>query len=88
MSRIEDHPLRYPLANELHARPFPTVRAPARAAYLALKPAENAAGRDRGADLNHLKLLLDRYGTAHPQPGATHFSGQIGKHHLKWESHS
>lgn len=88
MSRIEDHPLRYPLANELHARPFPTVRAPARAAYLALKPAENAAGRDRGADLNHLKLLLDRYGTAHPQPGATHFSGQIGKHHLKWESHT
>lgn len=88
MSPIDDHPLRYPMANELHARPFPRVQAPARAAYLALKPAENAAGRDREADLTHLKILLDRYGTAHPQPGATHFSGQIGKHLLKWESHT
>jgi uncharacterized membrane-anchored protein len=32
--------------------------------------------------------LLDRYGSAHPQPGATHFSGTIGKHDLKWESHT
>ena len=88
MSPIEDHPLRYPMANELHARPFPSVKAPSRAAYLALKPASNAAGRDRGADLKHLIALLDRFGAAHPQPGATHYSGQIGKHTLKWESHT
>lgn len=85
---ITDHPLRYALANELHARPFPTVPAPSRAAYLAIKPAENAAGRDRGADRDHLVALLDRFGAAHPQPGATHYSGQIGKHALKWESHT
>lgn len=88
MSPIEDHPLRYPMANELHARPFPRVKAPARAAYLAIKPAVNAAGRDREADLAHLKALLDRYGVQHPQPGATHYSGMIGKHTLKWESHT
>lgn len=88
MSPIEDHPLRYPMANELHARPFPTVKAPSRAAYLALKPAQDAAGRDRDADLNHLIMLLDRFGAPHPQPGATHYSGQIGKHTLKWESHT
>lgn len=88
MSPITDHPLRYALANELHARPFPSLKAPARAAYLALKPAENAAGRDRELDRAHLIRLLDRFGAPHPQPGATHYSGQIGRHQLKWESHT
>ena len=88
MDPIEEHPLRYQIANELHARPFPAVEAPGRAAYLALKPASNAAGRDREADRAHLLKLLDRFGAAHPQPGATHYFGQIGKHRLKWESHT
>jgi uncharacterized membrane-anchored protein len=88
MSAIEDHPLRYKLANELHARPFPSLVAPCRAVFLAVKQARNAVGRDRSADRAHLLDLLDRHGTAHPQPGATHFFGQIGKHRLKWESHT
>jgi uncharacterized membrane-anchored protein len=88
MPPIEDHPLRYQLANELHARPFPTLEAPCRAAYLAIKQPVNAAARDRDADRAHLIALLDRYGAQHPQPGATHYFGQIGKHHLKWESHT
>ena len=88
MSRIEDHPLRYELANELHARPFPTLEAPCTAVFMAIKAPQDAAKRDRAADLAHLTALLDRYGAAHPQPGATHYSGQIGKHMLKWESHT
>ncbi|MEO1239572.1 MAG: DUF3422 domain-containing protein [Pseudomonadota bacterium] len=88
MSPINDHPLRYMLANELHARPFPTLDTPCRAAYLAIKRPERAAARDRDADFQHLVALLDRYGAQHPQPGATHYFGQIGKHQLKWESHT
>ncbi|MDJ1009153.1 MAG: DUF3422 domain-containing protein [Paracoccaceae bacterium] len=88
MSPIEDHPLRYTLANELHARPFPSLEAPCRAAYLAIKRPENAVSRDRDADRAHLTALLDRYGAQHPQPGATHYFGTIGKHQLKWESHT
>ncbi|MBT8411677.1 MAG: DUF3422 domain-containing protein [Octadecabacter sp.] len=88
MSPIQDHPLRYALANELHARPFPTLEAPCRAAYLAIKPAQNAAGRDRAADMAHLKVLLDHYAAPHPEEGATHYFGQIGRHQLKWESHT
>ena len=88
MSPIEDHPLRYSLANELHARPFPTLQAPARAAYLAIKKPENAVSRDRDVDFQHLLALLDRFGAQHPQPGATHYFGQVGKHYLKWESHT
>ncbi len=88
MSPISDHPLRYRLANELHARPFPSIDAPATAAYLAIKREKDAASRDRAQDLVHLCKLLDRYGVAHPQPGATHYFGQIGRHWLKWESHT
>ena len=88
MAPIEDHPLRYALANELHARPFPTLTAPCRAAFLAIKQTQDAGNRDRDLDRAHLIRLLDRYGAQHPQPGATHYFGQIGKHHLKWESHT
>ena len=88
MPPIQDHPLRYKLANELHARPFPSLSVPCRAIYLAVKQPVAAAARDRDLDRTHLIDLLDRYGTPHPQPGATHFSGQIGQHMLKWESHT
>ena len=88
MPPIADHPLRYALANELHARPFPSLGAPCTAVYLAIKQPEDAAARDRAADLAHLIALLDRYGAPHPQPGATHYSGQIGRHTVKWESHT
>lgn len=88
MAPIEDHPLRYALANELHARPFPTLTPPCRAAFLAIKQPHNAGNRDRALDRAHLVKLLDRYGAQHPQPGATHYFGQIGKHKLKWECHT
>ena len=88
MSPLQDHPNRYALANELHARPFPSLRAPCQAAYLAIKQPREAANRDRAADRAHLLDLLDRYGTSHPAPEDTHFFGQIGRYHLKWESHT
>ena len=88
MPPIEDHPLRYRLTNEMHARPFPSLDVPCTAVFLAVKRLESAAGRDTNADLEHLTNLLDRYGAPHPQPGASHYSGQIGRHYLKWENHT
>jgi len=88
MSPIDDHPLRYSLANELHARPFPTLTAPCTAVFVAFKQVPNATARDRSLDLAHLTALLDRFGVAHPAPGATHYSGRIGRHVLKWEQHT
>ena len=85
---IEDHPLRYPLVNELHARPFPSLEVPCQAVYVAVKEPLDAHNRDRGRDRAHLLALLDRHGAAHPQPGATHHAARIGKHDLKWESHT
>ena len=36
MNHIDDHPQRYALANELHARPFPALEANSRAVHLAI----------------------------------------------------
>ena len=85
---LRDHDLRYALANELHARPFPTLSAPCQAAYLAIKRPSDAAARDRSADLAHLIDFLDRHGAPHPAPDATHWFGRIGRHDLKWEAHT
>lgn len=88
MSQIDDHPLRYKLANELHARPFPTMTAPCTVSFIAIKQTGRAALRNRSLDHAHLLDLLDRHGATHPQPDATHYYGQIGKNWLKWEQHT
>ncbi len=88
MTPIDDHPLRYALANELHARPFPVAKAPCTVAFLAIKKPVEAVARDRREDIAHLIDLLDRHGAQHPRPDATHYSGQIGRHWLKWEQHT
>ena len=88
MSHMIDHPLRQSSANELHARPFPTVAAPARAAFFAYKSADDETGRDEVADRTHLCRLLDMFDVAHPDDGATHFFGQLGSVWVKWECHT
>ena len=85
---LDDYPGRYALANELHARPFPELRAPCRALHLAIKEPVSAADRDRDRDRAHLVALLDRYGAPHPPPGASHYSGPLGRGYLKWELHT
>jgi uncharacterized membrane-anchored protein len=85
---LEDHPLRYALTNELHARPFPSLAAPGQAIYIAIKEPHQAAKRDRSRDRDHLIALLDRFGAQHPKPGATHYFGDLGKFRLKWEQHT
>lgn len=88
MPPTQDHPQRYALVNELHARPFPSLEAPCQAVFVAFKEPVEAASRDRTRDMAHLEELVDRHGAPRPQPGATHYSAQIGRHLLKWESHT
>jgi uncharacterized membrane-anchored protein len=88
MPQVEDHPLRYALANELHARPFPFMKAPCTVAFIALKHKKPAVPQDRTLGFIHLVTLLDRYGAAHPTPDATHYYGQIGTNWVKWEQHT
>lgn len=84
---IADHPERFALSNELHARPFPEIQAPCRAVHLSVISDEGAE-RDPELDWAHLTSLLDRYGAQHPAPGASHYFGQLGTVSLKWERHT
>lgn len=88
MATITDHPLRYSLTGELHARPFPNVKAPQVVSFLAIKQAGDAAARDREADMEHLVALLKHYGAPLPNRDATHYYGAMGKFHIKWEQHT
>ncbi|WP_138467937.1 DUF3422 family protein [Poseidonocella sp. HB161398] len=88
MTKLADDPLRVPLSNELHARPFPIIAAPASAVLLAVRHPDGAA-RDRGRDRAHLDRLLARFSVQNkPAADGTHFFGQLGRYWLKWESHT
>ena len=59
---IDDHPLRFPLVNELHARPFPSLSVPGHAVYVAVKQPLDAHNRDdpaRPIYLLHGAWLID-----------------------------
>ena len=65
-----DHPLRYEMVNELHARPSPRLTVPCTAVYIAFKEPRDAANRDRSLDLAHLSELVTRHGAPAAQAGA------------------
>ena len=88
MGPATEHPLRYELASELHARPSPRLTAPATCAFVAFKEPRNAANRDRGQDVAHLSQLTTRHGGPRPDPEDSHYQGKLGRHDLKWESHT
>jgi uncharacterized membrane-anchored protein len=88
MRTLPDHPLRYAMVNELHARPFPVLTTPCQVVYFAIKEPKDARKRDRDRDMAHLITLLDQFGVNHPEARATHFEARLGNTDLKWESHT
>ncbi|WP_134679305.1 DUF3422 family protein [Paracoccus ravus] len=88
MTNDAEHPLRYALVNELHARPSPRLEAPCTAVFVAFKEPSDAANRDRGRDVAHLAELCRRHGAPSPDPQAGHYAAQMGRHKLRWESHT
>ncbi len=88
MNDEDEHPQRYALVNELHARPSPRLSAPCTAVYLAIKEPRDAANRDRGRDVAHLAELCARHGAPRPDTSAGHYTAQLGRHQLRWESHT
>lgn len=88
MNDEDEHPLRYALVNELHARPSPRLKAPCTAVYLAVKEPRDAANRDRARDVAHLAELCARHGAPRPDTSAGHYAAQLGRYQLRWESHT
>jgi len=80
-----DHPVRNELANEVHARPFLRIDAPARVTHLAI-----LADLDRDAEI-HARLADDfcaALGITPPAPGARHLSHSGEGLQIKWERHT
>jgi uncharacterized membrane-anchored protein len=78
-----DHPERFVLAEEVHARPPEPLPTPARVSYLAIRVDSD----ERERELAHLARLCERYAVPAPGRDATHFSGRLGPLRLKWERH-
>jgi len=79
-----DHPLRFDLNDEVHARPPEQLSVPTQATFLALFT--EAAERDREWD--HVCRLVRSYGVEPPPKGVTHLSLDLGAFRLKWERHT
>lgn len=88
MDHADEHPLRYALVDELHARPSPRLMAPFTAVYLAFKEPRDAANRDRNRDTEHLAKFLARHDAPAPEVKAGHYRTKLGRHELRWESHT
>ncbi|MEL6477455.1 MAG: DUF3422 domain-containing protein [Pseudomonadota bacterium] len=88
LNQASDHPRRYALTNELHARPFQPMEAPGRVLHIAFKPVDSAAERDPEEDFAHLLTFIDRHGGPHPAEGTNHYSHEFGRFRLKWERHT
>jgi uncharacterized membrane-anchored protein len=84
MTPATDHPNRYALAAELHARPFAELAAPERVSHVAM-----LSGRDdRAVERAHLLALCDLYKVPPPAEDATHHIMDFGTFRLKWERHT
>ncbi|MEM7240579.1 MAG: DUF3422 domain-containing protein [Pseudomonadota bacterium] len=76
---LTNHPGRIPLTEELHARPFPVIDAPAKIYYLALRM------DDPNSDA--LQTLAEHLGLPAPEKG-NHYYGSKNTTALKWEQHT
>lgn len=79
-----DHPQRYVLNNEVHARPYASLYAPVKASHLALMLTPEQKAQEREA----LAVLCERYVHPPPAAGADHFSADFGAFQIRWEQHS
>jgi uncharacterized membrane-anchored protein len=61
---------------------------PSTAAFVAFKEPKDAINRDYSQDSAHLAALVSRHGGPRPDPDDSHYQGQLGRHDLKWESHT
>jgi uncharacterized membrane-anchored protein len=78
-----DHPERFALAEEVHARPSEAMPTPARASYLAVL----VDADDRALESAHLQKLCERYAVTPPARDVTHFSARMAGLRLTWERH-
>lgn len=79
-----EHPERYALTNELHARPFEMLTPPVRISMYACHLADG----DDAVVYDHLSRLCSRFGVNPPLREKSHFSADFGGFRLRFERHT
>ncbi len=79
----ENHPQRFSLHNEVHARSTIIRGLPGRASHLALSRSNDEKLYER----KHLSQLCERFGVPSPSIDADHFSATFDSFQLRWEQH-
>jgi uncharacterized membrane-anchored protein len=83
VNQPSDHPDRFVLADEVHARPPEPLETPSRLSYMAVLVDPDA----RAGEFARLVQLCERMGVTPPPPGVTQFVTPVGSVRLKWERH-
>lgn len=76
-----NHPQRFALNYELHARPPEALNIPEQVSYLAIATDPS----NRQAEYERIVELCTRYGVPSPAPDLNHFQVDLGTFRLKWE---
>ncbi|TRW94222.1 DUF3422 family protein [Candidatus Methylobacter oryzae] len=79
----ENHPQRFVLHNEVHARAPVVLNLPVRASHLALLLSSDEKMQER----QHLAKLCERFGVTPPEKDADHFSATFNSFQIRWEQH-
>jgi uncharacterized membrane-anchored protein len=79
----ENHPQRFVLHNEVHARAPLALNLPVRASHLALLLSPDEKIQER----KHLITLCERFGVTPPEKEASHFSATFNPFQIRWEQH-
>lgn len=79
----DNHPQRFQLHNEVHARSPVNLELPVKSTHLALK----LEGDDKKLDREHLLYLCERFSITPPKQDFNHFTASFGSFHLRWEQH-
>ncbi|MDD5266121.1 MAG: DUF3422 domain-containing protein [Methylococcales bacterium] len=79
----ENHPQRFVLHNEVHARASFIQSLPVRASHLALLLTYDEKMQER----KHLITLCERFGVAPPEKDVDHFSATFNSFQVRWEQH-
>lgn len=81
-SQFRDHPQRFILNNEVHARPYQILKSPLRVTHLALM------SDNRLQEIEAISELCDRFGLNHPNPESNYFVAEFPLFQLRWERHT
>ncbi len=80
---MHEHALRQQLHNEIHARPFERLSAPALVSHMAFL----ADAAQQAQAHEHLCRLLDDHHLPRPAADSSFYSAQVGPVRLRWERH-